>query len=212
MPTFFPSDPDDRSFQALVHRAPIMIWMAGLDMGRFYFNRAWLNFRGRLLAEEYGTGWLEGIHPEDRDRCLAHYTACFQERVPFVMHYRLRHFSGQYFWIVGRGTPHYSIGGAFLGFFGGCAETADIAPAALNSELRTSLAQVADFARELAQAQVEQPPADEGRRSPLASFVHHLRQARAEHASEMKHMIEQLEKLADDLLAHGTVPQGSYLR
>lgn len=204
------SHPDDPSFLTLAHRAPVMIWMSGLDMGCFYFNRAWLDFRGRLLAQEYGNGWAEGVHPDDLDRCVAHYTGCFERGMPFVMKYRLRHYSGEYHWILDRGAPHYSLDGRFLGFFGGCAETARLAPAILQSQLRTSLEGVAAFARELAEIHLENPPETESR-TPLKIFAHNLRRAGGERAREMKHAANELEKLTADMITYGGIPNGMCL-
>jgi PAS domain S-box-containing protein len=202
---------DDPTFLTLAHRAPVMIWMAGLDMGCFYFNRAWLNFRGRLLAQEYGNGWAEGVHPEDLERCVRHYTSCFAERVPFVMKYRLQHYSGNYHWILDRGMPHYSPDNKFLGYFGGCAETGDVPQTTLNTQLRTGLAGVAAFARELAQVQLTAPDAG-GQRTPLHIFAHNLRHADRERAREMRHAAEELQKLAGDMVAYADIANDACLK
>lgn len=202
---------DDPTFLSLAHRAPLMIWMSGLDMGCFYFNRAWLNFRGRLLAQEYGNGWAEGVHPDDLDRCVAHYAGCFERRSPFVMKYRLQHYSGDYHWILDRGAPHYSLDGRFLGFFGGCAETQTLPAEVLQRQLRTSLAGVATFARDLAEAQLDSPAGDTGSRTPLKAFAHNLRHAHGERAREMKHAAGALEKLAADMLTYGRIPNDTCL-
>jgi PAS domain S-box-containing protein len=201
---------DDPSFLSLAHRAPVMIWMSGLDLGCFYFNRAWLNFRGRLLSQEYGNGWAEGVHPADLEHCVTHYTDCFAERVPFVMKYRLQHYSGEYHWILDRGAPHYAVNGRFLGYFGGCAETESLSPAIMNLELRTSLAGVAAFARDLAEARLA-PPAD-GSPSRLKAFAQSLHHAHGERAREMRHAACELEALAIDMLAHGAIPAGACLK
>ncbi|HEY8993673.1 MAG TPA: PAS domain-containing protein [Lacunisphaera sp.] len=203
---------DDPTLLSLAHRAPVMIWMSGRDMGCFYFNRAWLAFRGRLLAEEYGNGWAEGVHPDDLDRCVAHYVSCFKERVPFVMKYRLRHFSGAYHQILDRGTPHYSVEGNFLGYFGGCAETENLPQVVLHTQLRTSLESVAAFARELAEAQLESATDAPGITPALKAFAQSLRQAQGERAVEMKHAAGELQKLVHDMLAHGAIPNGACLK
>lgn len=198
--------PEDTSLMNLAHRAPVMIWMSGLDRGCYYFNRAWLAFRGRLLAEEYGNGWVEGVHPDDVGRCVAHYTACFTERVPFVMKYRLRHLSGEYRWILDRGAPHHTVDGRFLGYFGGCAECDAAPPPSLNQQLRTSLAGVAGFARELAEARLESLAGNPSAVTPWRIFAHNMRHAQGTRAQEMRHAIDQLEKLAVDMVAHSDIP------
>lgn len=202
---------EDSPFLSLAHHAPLMIWMAGLDLGCFYFNRAWLDFRGRLLEEEHGHGWAEGVHPDDLDRCVAHYAGCFERRIPFVMKYRLQHHSGAYHCILDRGTPHYSLDGRFLGFFGGCAEATTLSPRVLQAQLRTSLAGVADFARQLAEAQVDAPADDSEPQTPLSVFARNLRRTHGERARAMKHAAGALEKLATDMLTYGGIPNDKCL-
>jgi hypothetical protein len=43
--------------------APVMIWVSGLDKGCFWFNKVWLEFRGKTIQEEYGFEWSNGVHP-----------------------------------------------------------------------------------------------------------------------------------------------------
>ena len=61
----------------MANTAPVMIWMSALDKLCTFFNRGWLNFTGRMLEEELGNGWGEGVHRDDFDRCLEVYTNAF---------------------------------------------------------------------------------------------------------------------------------------
>src|SRR3954463_12925801 len=108
----------DARFWLLANAAPVMIWISGDDGMCTFFNRAWLEFRGRRLEEELGNRWLEGVHPEDRDLCLETYLKCFSTRQPFRTQYRLQRQGGQYRCIETAGTPWYEGGGAFGGFMG----------------------------------------------------------------------------------------------
>lgn len=105
-------------FRLLADAAPIMIWMSGDDGLCTFFNRAWLEFRGRRLEDELGNRWVDGVHPEDRDLCLETYLKCFSTRKPFRMQYRMQRENGQYCWIEDTGMPRYDGPGEFSGFMG----------------------------------------------------------------------------------------------
>jgi PAS domain S-box-containing protein len=107
-------------FRNMADTAPVMIWVAGTDRLCTYFNKRWLDFTGRSLEQELGNGWLEGVHPDDYDKCLETYTAAFDRRKPFKMEYRLRQASGKYCWIFDSGTPRFSSESEFLGYIGSC--------------------------------------------------------------------------------------------
>jgi len=105
-------------FSVLADAAPVMIWMSGADSLCTYFNRAWLEFRGRRASEEIGHGWWEGAHPEDRNQMVETYLKNFTARLPFRMEYRLQRADGIYNWVQQVGTPRHDESGLFCGFVG----------------------------------------------------------------------------------------------
>lgn len=112
-------------YAVLVEQAPILIWRADLAMGCDYFNKRWLSFTGRTLAQERGNGWAEGVHPDDFDRCLQIYTTSFAARTAFEMEYRIKRHDGEYRWLFDRGVPYFDTDGTFKGFIGSCIDVTD---------------------------------------------------------------------------------------
>jgi PAS domain S-box-containing protein len=111
----------EESFRLLADAAPVMMWVSGPDALCTFFNQTWLEFRGRAMEEEIGNGWAEGVHPDDRELCLATYLKSFQARQPFRMEYRLRRADGEYRWVEYTGVPRYEEG-VFCGFMGSAAD------------------------------------------------------------------------------------------
>ncbi len=97
-----------------------LIWTAGTDSLCNYFNVPWLKFTGRTLEQELGTGWIEGVHPDDVQMCMEIYQRAFDKQEIFDMNYRLRHASGEYRWIRDMGTPIYNSKNEFTGYIGHC--------------------------------------------------------------------------------------------
>ena len=115
----------EQRFNALAEASPVMIWMAGRDALHSYFNPAWLEFRGRALAEETGNGWTEGIHPDDRDLCLETYSQSFSARQRFRMQYRMRGSDGEYHWLENCGSPVHNEAAEFVGYVGSVSDISD---------------------------------------------------------------------------------------
>jgi PAS domain S-box-containing protein len=115
---------DEAQFRALADHAPVLIWRSDLSMGCDFFNKPWLEFTGRRLEEELGNGWLECVHPDDRDRCLQTYTEAFTARREFSMDYRLRRHDGAWRWLLDKGRP-FEVAGQFAGFIGSCVDYTD---------------------------------------------------------------------------------------
>jgi PAS domain S-box-containing protein len=112
---------DDR-FRLLVDQAPFMLWSSGRDGMCNFFNRPWLEFRGRTMAEEAGNGWVEGVHPDDRQRCVDTYRRAFDAHQPFDIEYRLQRADGQYRWVRDAGAAQFDKEGGFIGYLGSCLE------------------------------------------------------------------------------------------
>jgi PAS domain S-box-containing protein len=105
-------------FRTMANSAPVMIWLAGTDKLCTFFNKGWLDFTGRTLEQEIGNGWAEGVHPEDFDRCLQHYSNSFDARKEFEIEYRLRRKDGEYRWVLDHGVPRSEADSEFLGYIG----------------------------------------------------------------------------------------------
>jgi PAS domain S-box-containing protein len=115
----------EQRFRAMANSSPVLLWMSERDGMCSFFNATWLEFSGRPMDEEIGVGWVEGVHPEDFERCLNTYMDAFGRREPFEMEYRLRRHDGAYRWILDRGTPRFTPAGEFVGFIGSCVDITD---------------------------------------------------------------------------------------
>jgi PAS domain S-box-containing protein len=100
----------------LADAAAILIIYSGPDGAALFVNRSWQHFTGDTSAQARGDGWVDSIHPDDRDLVLEAYWKAFQERVPFSAEVRLRRHDGVYRWMLDQGTPYFRRHGAFAGY------------------------------------------------------------------------------------------------
>jgi PAS domain S-box-containing protein len=114
----------EERFRNMADTAPVMIWVMDPDKLFTFVNKTWLDFTGRTTDQEMGNGWVEGVHPDDIERCLAMSTSAFDARCSFRMEYRLRRFDGEYRWLLNTGAPRYREG-EFTGYIGSCIDVTE---------------------------------------------------------------------------------------
>jgi PAS domain S-box-containing protein len=115
----------EERFRTVADAAPVMIWMSGTDKLCNFFNKGWLDFRGRSLEQELDNGWVDGVHPDDLKHCLDLYRSSFDARREFTMEYRLSRHDAEYRWVVDHGVPRFGPDGTFLGYIGSCIDVTE---------------------------------------------------------------------------------------
>ncbi len=108
----------EEHFRLVADRAPVIIWTARPDTTLDYVNGTCADFTGLPIEKLLNEGWLDTVHPEDRDRAVATYTPAVEARRPFHFEYRVLRADGIYRWLLASGVPRYELGGAYAGYVG----------------------------------------------------------------------------------------------
>jgi hypothetical protein len=66
---------------------------------------------------------MEGVHPEDVERCTTSYSCAFETRQPFHLEFRVKRADASYAWVHAHGVPQYVLDGSFVGYVGLLEET-----------------------------------------------------------------------------------------
>ncbi|HEX6861511.1 MAG TPA: DUF4118 domain-containing protein, partial [Thermoanaerobaculia bacterium] len=112
------SSESEERFRIMADSAPVFVWMSGVDRVCDWFNRPWLEYRGRTLEQEIGHGWEEGIHPDDLAGCWDSFYEVYETLSEFSVEYRLRRHDGEYRWMLTRGVPRVGPDGEYAGYIG----------------------------------------------------------------------------------------------
>ncbi|HZO14445.1 MAG TPA: PAS domain S-box protein, partial [Polyangiaceae bacterium] len=95
----------EHRFRLLATTVPSVIWTAAPDGTITYANDAWFDYCG-LTPEENARRWPEMVsHPDDRERCIAAWTAALEQGTDYEIEVRNRRHDGIYRWFVTRARP-----------------------------------------------------------------------------------------------------------
>ncbi|MFW3171716.1 SpoIIE family protein phosphatase [Geodermatophilus sp. CPCC 206100] len=128
----------EERFTAMADLAPALIWVADPEGNRVFVNRGWPQYTGRTAGDELGSGWTDGLHPEDRARYAATVEAARAAREGWEVEFRLRRSDGAFHWLLERAVP-IGAGDGFAGHVGSCT---DINARMRETERQTLLADV----------------------------------------------------------------------
>ncbi|WP_228038429.1 PAS domain-containing protein [Nodosilinea sp. LEGE 06152] len=103
----------EERWQLAIQGSNASLWDLNLITGEVFRTERWKELRGLSTLEDASqTAWLNGIHPDDRDRVLAAFNAHLARKTPFYeAEYRIRHQAGHYLWILDRGQACWDDSG-----------------------------------------------------------------------------------------------------
>jgi PAS domain S-box-containing protein len=122
-------------FDVMADAMPQMVWSTTPDGLTDYYNAQWYDFTGTTRGETDGVGWNAMFHPDDQAAAWAAWQHSVATGEPYEVDYRLRHHSGAYRWMLGRGLPLRDATGAIIRWLGTCTDIHDARMHAEQNEL-----------------------------------------------------------------------------
>ena len=105
-------------YQNVADHAPLIMWARDPSGHCTHLNARWYEFTGGTAGTGLGLGWLDVIHPDDRDAVCHAILRATARREAFRLEYRLRRYDGAYRWVIDTATPRLGPEGTFLGHVG----------------------------------------------------------------------------------------------
>ncbi|HEY7425746.1 MAG TPA: ATP-binding protein, partial [Gemmataceae bacterium] len=86
---------------------------------------SWRAFTGQSVEQVHGWGWLDALHPDERDHVREHWLHCVRSHSLFEREYRLRSAAGVYRVFIARGVPILGSGGEVREWIGACTDVTE---------------------------------------------------------------------------------------
>ncbi|MFO0851743.1 MAG: PAS domain S-box protein [Gemmataceae bacterium] len=102
-----------------------MLWITDPTHVCTFVSRGWYEFTGQTPADGTQYGWLNAVHPADREATGRAFAAAAADRRPFAVDYRLRRADGEYRWVIDAGRPWAGPAGEFRGYVGSVIDIED---------------------------------------------------------------------------------------
>ena len=96
---------DESWFRAVVESLPHYIWVGEPEGLLSFVDPRLYPLLGMSRSEEHGFGWLERIHPDERERAIATWKLAIEFADEFRIEYRLQLHDGTYRWFAARARP-----------------------------------------------------------------------------------------------------------
>lgn len=116
----------EERYRSLVAASTSIVWTVNAD-GEFITPQSqWEAYTGQTWEQHQGLGWLDALHPDDRDRLYQNWiTACDQQQT-YCAEARIWHAASEsYHYIISRGVPLYNDSGTIREWIGTITDVQD---------------------------------------------------------------------------------------
>ncbi|NID11775.1 PAS domain-containing protein [Fibrivirga algicola] len=107
-------------FRTMAEGTNLLIAVGDESSNAIYFNRAWADLTGRPIADLLQFGWVDLVHPDDREGYVNIYLEAFRVHGPFAGEFRVLDAQGDYRWLLANGVARFQADGTFAGYISSC--------------------------------------------------------------------------------------------
>ena len=104
--------------RVLIDSLPQLVWTCRPNGECDYLGPQWTSYTGVPESEQLGFGWLNQLHPDDREPTRAAWNHAVEGVGAFDVEYRIRGADGNYRWFKTRAVPLRSEEGEIIKWFG----------------------------------------------------------------------------------------------
>ena len=95
----------EQKFRLLADSMPQHVWTSDTEGVLDYFNQSVLNYSGLTLEKILKDGWLQIVHPDDREENIRLWIDAITTGKDFLFEHRFRRYDGVYRWQLSRAIP-----------------------------------------------------------------------------------------------------------
>jgi PAS domain S-box-containing protein len=107
-----------RHYQALSESMPNLVWTCKPSGVCDFISRQWVDYTGKPAELQLDYGWLDQVHPDDRDRVVNTWRAAVKREDAYDIEFRIRRADGVYRWFRTRALPLRDSRGYIVKWFG----------------------------------------------------------------------------------------------
>lgn len=115
----------NQELDAIIHTAPDIIFSRQADGSRDYISDRFYEYTGAAPGTAQGMGWMEYVHPDDREKATEEWDRCVQSGANYETEYRMRSRDDLYRWFRARAVPIRDQDGQAVRWYGTCSDIHD---------------------------------------------------------------------------------------
>lgn len=105
---------------------PLLVWRAERDGAWLWASPQWEQFTGQSESDYVGEGWLDAVHPDDREAARSAWSLA-SDRQSFEVEFRIRKVDeDRYYWHKTRAGPVYADDGDIIEWLGTSTDIDDL--------------------------------------------------------------------------------------